>query len=186
VLRLPIGAFLYPTPLPRRLSYRILSQSQPHPSTRLRRRPLNCGSVPRLCRYTGVIPSFPRLLITIANPSQWTTIPSLQFLSAPIYKPPRHRHASQFFIDLYLCQVASSSTPPSIPSTHHPCPRMTSDQRHTYDPLPLPVLQLHYNLLSPFRRSPTLIVEMAARSEHCMFARVPADGSTASVGSERM
>jgi len=33
------------------------------PSTRLRRRPLNCGSVPRLCRHTGIVNLLFRLLI---------------------------------------------------------------------------------------------------------------------------
>lgn len=87
--------------------------------------------------------------------------------SQPSVLKRSHLQQIAILINLYLCQIVSMYTP----STQHPCPCMMSDQRHTYNPLSLPALQLHYDLLLPFRRSLTAIIEITLCAELCSCTR---------------
>jgi hypothetical protein len=159
------------------------------PSTCLRRRPLYCGSVLRLCRYTGIIPSFSRLLIYyLADPTSptWMSIQPLDpsVLPSMIH---RYRHASQFLLIselfLYMPLPPPLRHSPTVKTRRLISVTFATPSIHPSSPSPCFPVPVSVPLSPCVRTTFSTYVEGGFhRSEHCMFARAPDDGSTGSAG----
>jgi hypothetical protein len=141
-----VWRFLAPSPFLQLLFVsRISSRSLSCPLTDLRRRPLNCGYVPRLCQHTGVVcrPSIPFSKHFAESP--YTDV-NLAFGRGLAHQSPRYRHVSFLLSLIYICFHTHSTHPPQHLSRQD----MASDQRHTHDPVH-PTLRFRFrHFISPF------------------------------------
>jgi hypothetical protein len=151
----------------------------------LRRRPLNCGYVPRPFRYTGVVsrPSIPPFPICLADsPHMDVNIASWTSRSDPRTHTTRHPSHCLLLL-IYICLTYNLPTsPPSASTFTHETWRLinvtstTFTQSYPTSPDRID-LSLFYLLPTPFSCS---IISLSDAG-HCMPARAPADGFTVSI-----
>ncbi|KAJ7361242.1 hypothetical protein DFH08DRAFT_369025 [Mycena albidolilacea] len=153
------GAFLYCTLFTRRLSCihpRILTTQ----SSRLRRRPLHCGSVPRACRYTGItIVSSLGGLILVLPRAPWPAPPPTPWLVHPKRSPtPAVPSRIAIFIifmtttvSIYMSYYAPLHAPPRaiVFAPPRPCAPDQRPRRDAFVPVPVPISFVHVPVPSP-------------------------------------
>jgi hypothetical protein len=121
----------------------------------LRRRPLNCGTVPRLVPIHWHHPStFVFSQDTLQNPLTWTSTLNLSGIKHPRTRvEPRHLHVMYrkfllisliYTVSLHCHRYPHATLPPSPPPPNQLrlmyailCQDMASDQRHMHEPSPL-------------------------------------------------